>query len=99
MRLGRPEAEAEMKPPDIYSSVADVPLLSGSALSLPPLPRAGWAQCRHPQMRQKPHFSCSYIYLRKPLCHVLAIIKDFGSIVEAEISFKVKIEGPDCFKE
>lgn len=33
-----PEPEAEMKPLDIYSSAAAAPLLSSSALSLPPPP-------------------------------------------------------------
>lgn len=38
-------------------------------------------------------FQLHCIYFRKPLCQVLAVVKDFGSVVEAEIAFKVKIRG------
>lgn len=55
---GSPEPGEEMKPLGIYSNTAVVPPLSGSTLLLPPPLGAGWAQGRHPQMRQTSPFSC-----------------------------------------
>lgn len=89
----------EMKSLCIYSHTAVVPLLSGTAVSLPPRLRAGWAQHRHPQTEQTSHFSFIVSIWRSHCCWALAIVIDYGAIVEIGISFKVEVTGLDCFKE
>lgn len=81
-----------MKPHDIYSSTS----LAASV-------RFNYChfllRCGPDGLTADSPFQLHSINLRKPLCRVLATVKDFGSVVEAEIGFKVKITGLAYFKE
>lgn len=69
-------------------------------LSLPPALRGRMGSAQTSSDKADIPFQLHCIYLRKPLCHVLATVKDFGSIVHVgKKGFKVKITGLSCFKE
>lgn len=82
-----------MKSLEIYSSTAVSPLLSVSSIVTSSSAEGRMGSVQTASDKTDIPFQLHCIYLKKPLCQVLAVVKDFGSVVEAEIAFKVKIRG------
>lgn len=93
IRLGSPEPGAQMKPLDIYSSTTVLPPLSGSSIVTSSSAEGRMGSVQTASDEADIPFRLLCVYLRKPLCWVLASVKDFGSIVEVQMGFKVKITG------
>lgn len=88
-----------MKPIDIYSSTTVLLLVSVTTIVTSCSAEGRMGSVQTSSDKTVIPFQRHCIYLRKPLWQVLAVVKDLGSVVEAEIAFKVKITGWASFNE